>query len=352
VTALAVERQTTIGAFVFGGIVLALAAIILFGNFRLFSSTTRAAVVFQGSISGLAVGAPVTFRGVRIGSVQSTVLQFDSQTRTAYIPVTLLLQPDRIRVTGGKENGRTALNLSDLVAEGLRAELITQSFVTGQTEINLDFYPSTPATLHAGVTDLPEIPTRLSTVQRVQEELSQLPLRELVNNADETLQSLRHLSDRLDKELPPLIANLQVTAQESTRTVETATGAITDLQHRMNDTLTRATHTVETATDAVTDFQRRMNDTLTRATQLIATSDRQINGRGADLHSLLVASTQAARQASATLNDVRSLTSSRSETRANLDSALRDLAATAASLRGFAGDVERNPQLLLTGRRP
>jgi paraquat-inducible protein B len=31
---------------------------------------------------------------------------------------------------------------------------------------------------------------------------------------------------------------------------------------------------------------------------------------------------------------------------------LRDLAAAAASLRGFANDVERNPQLLLTGRKP
>jgi paraquat-inducible protein B len=57
-------------------------------------------------------------------------------------------------------------------------------------------------------------------------------------------------------------------------------------------------------------------------------------------------------QARETLNDLRSLTSIRGETRANLDSTLRDLAAAAASLRGFANDVEHNPQLLLTGRRP
>jgi len=326
VTALAVERQTTIGAFVFGGLVLALAAIILFGNFHLFRPTTRAAVVFQGSISGLAVGAPVTFRGVRIGSVQSTVLQYDASTRAAYIVVTIQLEPDRIRVTGEKRGTRTALDLPDLVARGLRAELVTQSFVTGQSEINLDFYPSTPATFRLATATLPEIPARLSTVQRVQEEISQLPLRELVNNADETLQSLRQISDRLNKELPPLVANLQMTAQESTRTVTTATGAITDLQ-------------------------RHINETLTRATQLITNSDRQLSGRGADLHTLLISSTQAVKQASATLNDVRSLTSSRSQTRANLDSALRDLSATASSLRGFASDVERNPQLLLTGRR-
>jgi paraquat-inducible protein B len=327
VKALGAERQTAIGAFVFGGFILALAAIIMFGNFRFFSSTTRAAVVFQGSISGLSIGAPVTFRGVRIGSVQSIMLQFDAQNSTAYIPVIIQLQPDRIRVTGEKESRRTAVNLSKLVARGLRAELVTQSFVTGQSEINLDFYPAAPAALHPNVTDLPEIPTRLSTVQRVQEELSKLPLRELVENANATLQSLQHLSNSLDEQLPPLVANLQVTAQESSRAVTTAT-------------------------DAITQLQRRLNDTLMRATQLLATGDRQISERGADLHTLLVSSTQAARQASEALNEVRSLTSSRSETRVNLDSTLRDLAATASSLRGFASDIERNPQLLLTGRRP
>lgn len=83
------EKQTVIGAFVFGGLVLAIGAVVLFGNFRLLSPTARAAVVFQGSISGLSVGAPVTFRGVRVGAVESIVLQFDPQSRAAYIPVTI-----------------------------------------------------------------------------------------------------------------------------------------------------------------------------------------------------------------------------------------------------------------------
>ena len=72
------DRQTAIGAFVFGGLVLAFGAVILFGNFRLFSPTTKAAVVFQGSISGLSVGAPVTFRGVRVGAVEGIVLDVES----------------------------------------------------------------------------------------------------------------------------------------------------------------------------------------------------------------------------------------------------------------------------------
>ena len=52
------------------------------------------------------------------------------------------------------------------------------------------------------------------------------------------------------------------------------------------------------------------------------------------------------------LGDVRSMTSDRAASRANIEATLRDLAAAAASLRGFANDVEHNPQLLLTGRKP
>ncbi len=327
VNTMSADRQTAIGAFVFGGFTLALAAIILFGNFRLFNPTTRAAIVFQGSISGLSVGAPVTFRGVRVGAVESIVLQFDAQTRNAYIPVTIQLEPERVRVTGDESKTRKTLEIPDLVALGLRAELITQSFVTGQSQIDLNFDPSSPAALHPNVTSLPEIPTRLSTIQRVQEQLSELPLAELVANANGALQSLRDLSDKLDKELPPLVANLRTASDGSSRAVEVATNAIADLQSRLDNT-------------------------LTRITQLVATSDQQVSQRGADLHTLLASSTQTVLQARETLNDLRSLTSSRGETRANIDSTVRDLAAAAASLRGFANDVEHNPQLLLTGRRP
>jgi len=181
--------------------------------------------------------------------------------------------------------------------------------------------------LHPNVTSLPEIPTRLSTIQRVQKQLSQLPLEDLVTNADGALQSLRAMSERLDNDLPPLLASLRATSDGSARTADAATKAIIDLQSRLDDT-------------------------LTRVTALVATGDQQISQRSADLHTLLTSSTQTAQQARETLNDLRSLTSSRGETRANLDATLRDLAAAAASLRGFANDVEHNPQLLLTGRRP
>jgi paraquat-inducible protein B len=171
-------------------------------------------------------------------------LQFDPQSRTAYIPVTIQLEPDRASWVATAALAECSIYRP--AARGLRAELNTQSFVTGQSQIDLDFDQSAPAVLHPNVTSLPEIPTRLSTIQRVQKQLSQLPLEELVTNADGALQSLRALSERLDKDLPPLVASLRVTSDGSARMVDVATKAIVDLQSRLDDTLTRVTALVAT----------------------------------------------------------------------------------------------------------
>ena len=194
-------RQAAIGAFVLVGTGLALAAIVLFGNFHPFSHTIKAAIVFQDSISGLSIGAPVTFRGVHVGAVAAIAVQFDQETQTALIPVTVQLDPGGVVLT--TQGSGMALNLPDLVTHGLRAELNTQSFVTGQSEIDLNFYPNEPAVLHPSLTTLPEIPTRQSTLQRVRDELSQLPLHELAENTLATLRSLRGLTEKLDQSLPP-----------------------------------------------------------------------------------------------------------------------------------------------------
>jgi paraquat-inducible protein B len=319
------DGQTAVGAFVLGGIVLALAAIVMFGNLRIFNPSDVAAVVFEDSIAGLSVGAPVTFRGVRVGAVESIGIEFDPGTNVAAIPVIVRLTPNR--APGVPKTGDRHADLAGLVTRGLRAELNLQSFVTGQSQIDLDFDPTAPAVLHPGVTTLPEIPTRLSTLQRAREQLSQLPLRELADNANSTLLSVRGLAEKLDQDLPPLVDSVKATSD-------------------------RTGQMVDTADQAIKALQGRLESTLSAINQVANTSDQQLNQRGADLHTLLAASNQTLLQVHDLLSDLRNLTSDRAPARANLEATLRDLAAAAASLRGFANDVAHDPRLLLTGRRP
>jgi paraquat-inducible protein B len=326
------KRDTLVGAFVLGGIILGVAAAVLFGNFNIFNPSVRAVVVFQDSVSGLSIGAPVTFRGVPLGAVDGIGIEYEAKTNTAFIPVTVRLDPSRALIE--PIGGDRTYNLEQLIKRGLRAELNVQSFVTGQSQIDLDFYPGSATTLHPEVSNLPEIPTRQSALQRARDQLSQLPLHELIDNASATLQSLRGLAEKLNQALPPLVDSLKTASERATGTMASADEAM------------------KSATDAIHSLQGKLDTTLGAITTVAVNGDKQLTQRSADLHTLLTTSSQTMAEAREVLDNLKTVTSSRAATRQNLESAIRDLAAMTASLRGFASDIERNPQLLLTGRKP
>ncbi|KXV65843.1 MlaD family protein [Gluconobacter oxydans] len=318
------NRQALVGAFVLGGTGLIVAAFVLFGNFHPFTRTEKAVLVFHGASSGLSVGSPVTFRGVQVGAVDRVVIEYNPATKDAYIPVFVTIRPDNIVLTSSSHHRP---GMEELVQQGLRGEMNLKSFVTGTSEIDLDFAPSTPAVLHPDIARITEIPTKQSTIAAMTQSLQDLPLKQIGENADATLASVRQLSDQLDRELPALVQSIRDTSDHSRDMVDAARKTVTDLE----PVLTRTLLSVD----------RLANEGAT-----------QLNARGHELHAVLQNSNDAVQQASKSLANLESMTSPRSADRANLEASLRDIAAAASALRGFATDVERNPQLLLTGRRP
>lgn len=319
-------RQTLTGAFVLGSSILALAALVFFGNASLFSRSVKAVIVFQDSISGLSIGAPVTFRGVRVGEVTKISLRFDPIQKRAYIPVQVSLDPNQVHVIN--TNGQSGeIKLNSLIAHGLRAEQNLQSFVTGQTNINLNFFPGSPDILHPQVVQNEvEIPTHASAIQQLKETLQAIPLKQLAANANETLISIHDLSQKLDEDIPVLVKSTLASVDESRKTFAETSAAISNLQQHLDVTLSHI-------------------DTL------MTTGNDEIKQRGSQLQLLLASAVKTSDEAYKSLHDAQSILSPRSNDRANLDATLRDIAAAAGALRGFATDVERNPQLLLTGRR-
>jgi paraquat-inducible protein B len=314
-----------VGGFVLGGTLLVVAAIVLFGNLRLFSPTISASVVFTGSVAGLSIGAPVTFRGVNVGSVVDITIEFEPKTHIAYIPVQITLEPDHVKIAHDGSSGPA--RLSTMIARGLRAELHTQSIVTGQSGIDLDFDIASPATLHPDMAKFPEIPTRQSPMDKIENAITSLPLHELADNANATLKSLRSLSGKLNTDVPSLIASVKSTSD-------------------------RASGAIDTMVQTVKDLQGKLTITLASITTLATTGTSVLDRRSVELHTLLVSANQDVLQAGDVLGNLKGLTSSRSAARVNIESTLSDLAASAAALRGLTNDVEHNPQLLLTGRRP
>ncbi|HVY16190.1 MAG TPA: MlaD family protein [Rhodopila sp.] len=322
---MAVSRPAIVGSFVLGGLALVVAGILFFGGSRLFAHTTRAVIFFDGSVAGLDVGSPVTFRGVRVGSVQHVTLQL-SRRGGARIPVIIELVPGQVRLSAEDiHNGN--ISVEKLVEAGLRAQLNLQSFVTGQLRIDLDFRPSTPPRMvDANEDNLPQIPALPSDLERLRATLSEIPVADLAKSAQRTLETVENLTQRLDKQIGPLL--------DSSR-----------------QTLDTATRTLNTTDQSVAQLREQATQTLEAITGLANAAQKQLDGRGADLQQVLKSAQRAADQANALLVNVNQLTSQRSDLRGNLNAAVRDLAASASSLRGFTQTIERDPSTLLRGRR-
>ncbi|MBN2751523.1 MAG: MCE family protein [Rhodospirillaceae bacterium] len=128
-------------------------------------------VRFSGSVRGLAVGAAVDFRGVRIGYVQSIRIAYDTKTDTYNAPVVMVVYPDRLHGMAplvGDPRHRAA----DLVRRGLRAQLRTGSLLTGQVYVALDFFADAPpARLRAAEGDLPELPAMPGEMEEIQQQV-------------------------------------------------------------------------------------------------------------------------------------------------------------------------------------
>lgn len=317
-------RLAAVGLFVLCGAALAVFTIVSFGAIHPFRHDTAAEIVFDGPVSGLSVGAPVTFLGVPVGHVTSIGIDYDPTTRRAYIPVRIELQDGSISVHGDPPGQRPSIGA--WVSQGLRARLVPVSLISGQSEVDLGLDSSDPPRLHPDIATLPEVPAAGPDGGSLAQQLSELPLQQLVTQAKLTLQSLHRLTDSLNTSLPPLLDSATRSSAMAGQALEAARVSLIQLRHRTDRTLLGI-------------------DRLTAAGQ------NQLEGRGADLHALLISSNQAVTEARDALGNIASLTAVQSPARLNLKETLHDLSNASASLQGFAADIEQNPRLLLTGRR-
>ncbi|MGH1462339.1 MAG: intermembrane transport protein PqiB [Neptuniibacter sp.] len=101
-------------------------------------------LLFDQSVRGLVVGAPVEFRGVRVGTVEHISFRIGASSVISdpRIPVVIRLEPGRF----GYQDEESILvgahnQLSNWVVRGLRASLKSGNLVTGSLYVDLDIYP-------------------------------------------------------------------------------------------------------------------------------------------------------------------------------------------------------------------
>jgi len=298
-------KPAIVGGFVLSGLALGVGAILLFGGTHVLSRTVHAVVYFQASVAGLDVGAPVTFRGVRVGSVTSIAINLNMNDLTARIPVYLDVNPKQIFLQNGGSEQSDA-DFGRLLKAGLRAQLNMQSVITGQLRVDLDLLPGTPAA-ETGDTDLPEIPSIPSKLQTLEDEIAELPLKQIGENAQQTLVAVQHLVEELDAKAGPLADSLTNTSDAAHATLE--------------------------------DIDR-----------LAVAGKQQLAVSGEQLGRVLASSDRTVHAAEKLVGSLDELTAPDSAMRGDLRAAIRDLAASASSLRGFSHEIERDPSVILSGR--
>lgn len=248
-------NPVVIGGFVIGAVVLLVVGIMAFGSGVLFRNTTTYVMYFGGDVSGLRVGAPVTFRGVPLGTVTSirASLQRRFERIETRIAVYAELGEGPIDIAADMPRpGRDFAGYRLLIDNGLRAQLQWQSIVTGQLFVQLDFHPEQPAIFvggDPGVLEIPTIPTPLEIVTRsarkLLEKLGELPLEDIVENLNLSLEGAGKLLNA--EETQTAIGDLGLAVADLRQVIRRVGARVDGVSDQLEETLTAATRAMEDA---------------------------------------------------------------------------------------------------------
>lgn len=323
-----------IGGFVTGAIILAIAGILVFGSGKLFSEKQEFVLFFSESVTGLRTGAPVDFKGVKIGTVTEVNVILKRDDLSPRIPVFIQLEPGRFKVDCSVEELRqlaVTKGSNDftelLIKQGLRAQLQMQSLVTGQLAVHLDFFPDKPVKLVGVETRVPEIPTIESGLSELARTVQQLPLSDIAEKALKVLSGLDTVVNSPD---------LKEVVATANQTLKTA-----------NELLAHVKGRVDPLADSADLTMKDARTLLANATLLSKNLDERIPRLVNSLEDTSKTAGAAMKDAQHTINSFGGETS---PVRVELLKALNEVSGAARSLRVLAQYLESHPEALVRGK--
>jgi paraquat-inducible protein B len=176
---------------------------------------------FESDVSGLSKGSAVDFFGQQIGTVTEVGLDFDPGSVRARVRVKFEIQPERVDSDTVHPTDPVQV-ARRLVARGMRAQLQTVSYLTGQKALSLAFKPDAPKAELVQEGAFYVIPsagggldTILSSVSDIAAKLNRVPIDEIGSNLNSALRSangamgsVQELVRKTDTGLSPVLARL------------------------------------------------------------------------------------------------------------------------------------------------
>ena len=257
----------------------------------------RLRFVFDQSVRGLSVGAPIDFLGVEIGEVRTIRPGYDAQRKRYPMEVTADVHPLRLGAVRGalveegqgrsqdqaqRQRDRREQNVrlfQRLVENGLRAQLRTGNLLTGQMYVALDFVPkSRPATLAMadGVPEVPTVPGTLSDVQpqiaEIVAKINKVPFDEIGRDLRATLAQAREAIAKLSPEAQQSLAEVR-------KTLDALQGSLGKFDRNLLDPDAPVQRNVE---QTMTDLQRAAQSLRVLTDYLQRHPESLLRGKPAD----------------------------------------------------------------------
>lgn len=313
-------HTVAIGSFFVGALLIVISGLIFVGGSGFGSDRDKVVMVFDGSVKGLSVGAPVALRGVQIGQVTDIRLIFDTDTVDVIMQVEAEISNQNIRRRGSHNSEDFT---EELIARGMRAQLNTQSLLTGLLYIQLDFFPDAPvnlADIESKYIQLPTVPTEL---ERLTRELESINWAQLAKDLREIAGGLNQFIG--SESFQGLPAELKSTL-----------GSYEQLSENLQQLLDSSGPKLNRVLDGTGDTIETFNSELPA---LSALAKENLNL----LDDALIAFEEA-------MGEIDALVSADSATTYELNKALRELSQAGRALQLLAKTLEEQPEALLRGK--
>jgi paraquat-inducible protein B len=278
----------TIGAFLVGSLALIVSAILIFGGGQLLKNKSQYVIYFDSALNGLNIGAPVKLQGVQIGTVKEISIELDKNATRITKPVVIEIDSEMVLDSGGhpfkmaSSLEQRQQNTKQLIDAGIKAQLQSQSLLTGLLYVEFNFYRNEPLHLtglnYKDLPELPAVPTTADQIKNTADELimkfRQLPIEDIVNDLAATLKEMREIatSDELKKNRVALAKTLN----ETERLVASLNQNLSPLLINMNGTVVDTRTMVQEFTHEMRPVMLSTEKTLNAATDVLKESKQAL----------------------------------------------------------------------------
>jgi len=315
-------NPVTVGAFVLGILVLAFLMALFFSGGHFWSKRERFVLIYDSSIKGLNVGAPVTIKGVKIGQVIAIKAQLYKDSLAVLNNVVIEIEPNALETEDDHERGGEVVD--ELIKRGLRAQLKLQSLLTGLLYVDVDFHPDKLAQYKQVPTTYKQLPTIPTDLEQLTRDLESFDINKIGENTQQIVNGVNQLIND---------PNLQ------------------GLGHDLGQTLASVRAAADTLSTVATDFKGRVAPLAEHSDQVLVELRGSLPEMVRKLDQTMASLQQTTAALQQTAANTAFITSEDSPLLYRIDSAATNIDAAAKQMRNLTEMLEQQPETLLYGKK-